>query len=557
MRNNKILAAAIASVVSLGGGVALLSSGSAFAADLFSHGGSGGTAPKSGTAPKFATQLFTGATNIATTTGAPIGTAVAASCGNDSFRIRYKLPLTINVPKDDTLMVKAELSTTLAGWGNAINPTTLVQFCTGNDPTVGSDCPIAGLVVISKSSPVADKGSSTVEFALQVTAASIVAASAYFYFCPDIDAVKLLAEEGANLSLTLSTKATTSQGGLSTVGSPETLAIATSGPGFSVLIDDGKTSVTNPVPPAEAFISFASDSLKFATGATKATVTDIDRVSLGRVRIQSLTDVTERDGSATFSPNFIGWSGKLTIIDGVFSASTGANQVFLDDDGNCVFDTATGSVAATSVTNTVAEWTTLSNTTLTQLMVDPGMHVCVIADGVKAIEEQTRAPTATLELGTAGNLVKYPPGRLRYIKENGTKCTLFNIPDGTETLAPTLSTDVVSVRITNNGATEGTLYATLYDQRGNQIYTPNKRQAIGTIAPFATVRYYTGQESMAGYDPAFDLTTYGSAQHWVGQRATLIIATELSDISVFDLVRNRNSAPNMNMSTGATGNGCD
>jgi hypothetical protein len=187
---------------------------------------------------------------------------------------------------------------------------------------------------------------------------------------------------------------------------------------------------------------------------------------------------------------------------------------------------------------------------------DADMYVCVIADGVKAIEEQPRAPVATLEMGSIQPFAKYS-GRLRYIKENGTKCTLFNIPDGTEE-AGSLSTDVVSVRITNNSGTDsGTLYATLYNQSGQPIYTPAKRQAIGPIGPYQTVRYYTGQESANGYDETFDLTTYGNAQHWVGQRATVVIATELTDVSIFGLVRNRHGGPNMNISTGATGNGCD
>jgi hypothetical protein len=337
------------------------------------------------------------------------------------------------------------------------------------------------------------------------------------------------------------------------IGAAETLEIAKSKAALSVKIDAEKT-------PSAAAISFSADALKFATGSSKTSMVDIDRVSLGTVYIKELGSARDRDGSAEYNEDFDGWTGKLSIIDGVFSAS-GGGQVFLDDSRDCLYDdsaTATKkSIPATTITGDTAEWSSLTKDQLLALNTAPGLYVCVIADGVRTIEERANPPTATLQMGAGQPLTPYTPGRLRHLKENGTKCTLFNVPDGTEELSPTLSTDVVSIRITNNTATEGTLYATLYDQNGKQIYTPNKRQVIGTIAPFATVRYYTGQESMDGYDPAFDLTEFGSAQHWVGQRATLVVATELPDVSIFDLVRNRNSAPNMNMSTGATGNGCD
>jgi hypothetical protein len=415
-----------------------------------------------------------------------------------------------------------------------------------------------------------DNGFSSVDFSVQMTTA-IDQASAYFFFCPDIDADFL--KDPGTLTLTMSS-AGASFGGFTTFPpGAESITLATSVPGLSVLIDEGR-SVT-PVPaapalPAEAAISFNSDSLQFATGATKTSMTDTLKVSLGRVLIQPLSSAKNRDGSSTYNPGaFTGWSGKLTVIDGPFSASTGANQVFLDNNGDCIYDDATTplpSIPASSVSGTTgtAEWATLDGTQLSYLLSttagtgNTGMHVCVIADGVKTIEEQSKAPTATLSMGPSGQTpTNYPPGRLRHLKENGTKCSLYNIPDGTEK-ASSVSTDVVSVRITNNGPEiDGKLYATLYDQSGQPIYKPAKRVELGSIGPYETIRYYTGQESAEGYDPNRDLTTFGNAAHWVGQRATLVIATNLPDVSIFGLVRNRHGGPNMNMSTGATGNGCD
>jgi hypothetical protein len=564
MRNNKILATAIASVVSLSGGAALLSAESAFA-DLRL------VEPNNGAVPDFATQLFPLGTNGTVVNGIAGTTSVLSDvtrCGDEhAFIIEYKLPFSstaaVSFKSGDIIKVKASLSEG-AVWANGANPLLHTKFCSAPYNSTGlmtNSCDAAGAAPndllpanIAKSSIVGGKGTSSVEFAITFSGALTQAslASVYLYFCPDVSA-DFLSEEGTVFLTMESFQEISTAAGVSTaqIGAPETKPIANSKSGLLVSIDEARE-------PAKASISFASDGLKFATGATTNSMSDVDRVDLGTIAINTVDDVKGRNGSIDFDAGTLPLNGKLTIIDGVFSASTtaGANQVFLDNDESCLYDTTTTppSIPASSVTATVAEWAILTSTQIDYLF-GAGMHVCVIADGVKAIEEQSKPPTATLHVGQNAPYPKYS-GRLRHIKENGTKCTLFNIPDGTESLSPSISTDVVSIRVTNNTSQEGTLYATLYDQSGKPIYTP-KRQVIGPIAPFATVRYYTGQESMSNYDPAFDLTQFGSAQHWVGQRATLVIATELSDISVFDLVRNRNSAPNMNMSTGATGNGCD
>jgi hypothetical protein len=469
--------------------------------------------------------------------------------------LKYKVPFNVgDLEEGYIIKVNASLSNG-ATWGFDVDPIEQVGFCSSSAVT---DCSVGGgdswPVTISKASSVGDKNLSAVEFAIQVQvgsggiAAASATASAYLYFCPSVDA-SFLETEDSTLSLTMDVSIQQTLGAPVPVSSA-TIPIAVSKAGLSVLIDAAQT-------PSAAAISFAADSLKFATGSATNNMTDTNTVNLGTVYVKGLEGVKDRDGVNAYKESFSSWGGKLTITDGPFSASTGANQVFLSKTEDCVFDSTT-SIPANTVDSKVAEWTALDQEDLTALNTDPGLYVCVVADGTTTIEEQPRAPSAVLQMGPGTALMKYPPGRLRHLKENGTKCTLFNIPDGTEALSPMISTDVVSIRITNNGPDQGNLYATLYNQKGEPIYTP-KRQAIGTIGPFQTVRYYTGQESAINppYDPAFDLATYGNAQHWVGQRATLIIATELPDVSIFDLVRNRNSAPNMNMSTGATGNGCD
>jgi hypothetical protein len=191
MRKNKILTAAIASVVSLSGGITLFSGTEAFAA-LVSHGG---------TAPSFATQLFPGNTNIATNIGIGDGikdeNGVAGSGISNTdcldlhaLKIEYKIPLPQALTAGDALRVTASLSGS-AGWATRVDPATQVRFCSsgagattgkalvasvafvplpGPEQPVGGTCTDATNTVISKVSPVDDIGQSSVQFLIQALA---------------------------------------------------------------------------------------------------------------------------------------------------------------------------------------------------------------------------------------------------------------------------------------------------------------------------------------------------------------------------------------------------
>jgi hypothetical protein len=123
---------------------------------------------------------------------------------------------------------------------------------------------------------------------------------------------------------------------------------------------------------------------------------------------------------------------------------------------------------------------------------------------------------------------------------------LFNIPDATQGGG---SIDGVSVRVTNKTANAGQLFASLYRQDGTAIY---KSKLIGAVEPKSTVRFNTGEGD------EFDLTKVeGGPYRWPGERAVLRLSTDLQDVEMFGLVRNITGGPSMNVSTGATGNGCD
>jgi hypothetical protein len=123
---------------------------------------------------------------------------------------------------------------------------------------------------------------------------------------------------------------------------------------------------------------------------------------------------------------------------------------------------------------------------------------------------------------------------------------LFNIPDATQGGG---SIDGVSVRVTNKTANAGQLFASLYRQDGTAIY---KSKLIGAVESKSTVRFNTGEGD------EFDLTLVeGGPYRWPGERAVLRLSTDLQDVEMFGLVRNITGGPSMNVSTGATGNGCD
>jgi hypothetical protein len=169
----------------------------------------------------------------------------------------------------------------------------------------------------------------------------------------------------------------------------------------------------------------------------------------------------------------------------------------------------------------------------------------VVADGTTSIATLSDPPTAILDMTyTSGGTKKTYKGKLRHIKDNGTKCTLYNIPDGT---AGRGSLDGVSVRFTNKSTTRtGTIFGDLIDEKGVSIY--GARKTLATVEPSATVRLNSGE----GGD--LDLT-FGQ-YNWAGQRAKLVITSDLQDVEIFGLVRNVQGGPSMNVSTGATGNGC-
>jgi hypothetical protein len=484
----------------------------------------------------FAAELFP--TTIAT----PSGTSTISTNGgfltasDDSFIVMFRPGISAALASSArSIIIKATLSTgtwgadivpsqlTLCGSSGLALPVVAVDSC-GLDNT---DAP----VLVAKGSLQSKTTDSVADFIVQsqVTTSPFFTTSDWFFFQFDVDD---LTSFGGNGSLSLTMEALAAIPGVAnqSVGT-STLEIARSTEGLSV-------KITPNTDPQTIAVDVAQDYKQFIKGSTNTTT-----VSLGDLTIDiNSTNPVKQDGSNEFEiSDFSSKSATLTVTNGIFSASKGANAVFLDLNGDDIF--GTGDIAGVVSSDNVATWNLTSSNIET--LRDNDARFMVVADGTTSIATLSDPPTAILDMTyTSGGTKKTYKGKLRHIKDNGTKCTLYNIPDGT---AGRGSLDGVSVRFTNKSTTRtGTIFGDLIDEKGVSIY--GARKTLATVEPSATVRLNSGE----GGD--LDLT-FGQ-YNWAGQRAKLVITSDLQDVEIFGLVRNVQGGPSMNVSTGATGNGC-
>jgi hypothetical protein len=542
MRNNKILAAAIASALSLGAGSAY----GAMTLELMQPGcgdDSGAIVACGETGyPAFASELFPDK-EVATPLGDPGAATAGATDGwtaaaDDYFVVRFRPGMGENFYGSATSMiVKATLSE--GTWGQPLVPAQ-IQYCSSPTVTFGAAFASCGMfhdvspVVISKGDLQSTDKENVADFVIQKTSGSFNA-SDYIFFMFDVAGLDSFAGNGT-LSLTM--EASANIGIISPIGS-KTITIARSVKGASIEIKPNADSQV-------IAVDVAQDGKQFIKG-TNNTKT----VELGYLQIAKGSENPKNtNGSSEFSiKSQTSKKATLTVIEGIFSASKGENAVFLDVNQNGLFDT--GDIAGTvQVDGTTAVWEL--NSTQIDSIYDATLNrakIMVVADGTNEILTRTVAPKGAFELYITGSgTPTRVEGKLRHIKSNGLKCTLYNIPDGTPGRG---SLDGVSVRFTNKSKTAtGTIYGEMFDEKGQSIYGSRKTLATD-VGPLKTLRFNTGEGDTAD---GIDLTF--SQYNWAGQRARLVITSNLQDAEVFALVRNVQGGPSMNVSTGATGSGC-
>jgi hypothetical protein len=306
-------------------------------------------------------------------------------------------------------------------------------------------------------------------------------------------------------------------------------------------------------------LNASSDNVEIdvAQGATKFTDGNYgtQAVSLGTLQIANTTAAAKK---VDLSPWSIGTdvvesdAGTLVIENGPFAASGGHAHDSTDPaTGYFVFLAPTASKCVPSTAaipakkiegETKATWDLVDS----NIVALAGVHdICVrVADGnLTPINETDAQPegTVTINYVNRTNTV-YPTTRLLHIKRNGTVCSLYNVPsDG--------ATDIVNIRITNRSTREGILQGQLKDMNGELLFEGDLLNGQ-TLAPNATIRLTASNlEDL--------MTAAGHATGTWSGRAVLTISSDLTQMEVFGLLRNKAGGPLLNMSVGGSGNGCD
>ncbi len=291
-------------------------------------------------------------------------------------------------------------------------------------------------------------------------------------------------------------------------------------------------------------IDVTEGSTKFVDGYSETTIT------LGTIEITSDSKYVIADNNVT---------GSLVVTGGPFMASTGANQVFLDIDltnGDCVFTDETTDLAAIVDGD---EATFELESEHVDILAESAINVCVVVDESNETDINDTKDRATVAL-----TLNYPSdkdityvGRLAQTKRNGTACTLYNVPHKQ-------ASDLGFYRFINKTDIDATVWGTLKDRDGVEYFAD---QELGTVSANSTLVV----KSTEIHEYAI---TAGASEEkpWTG-RAILTINSNSTDMEAYGLLRGKNTrsvllpagattppaniGPLINVSAGASGNGCD
>lgn len=372
------------------------------------------------------------------------------------------------------------------------------------------------------------------------------------------NAQKALALAGGSITLTAELRAVSAAANPTAgtlLDTAATMQIATSAQGAQILF----TKAPEPAP----YISVEQDSKQFA-GNNKKSTTQVYYGTLQFSPMGTVLDVgntgapTVLGGSPTVwkVANDGGMKGTLTVDNGNFIASgdPSAGNVYLDigASGAAVGSGSTNLIIATyfSPEKTTARWD-LTATNLQALLsanTTPSPIVLNVNGSTPINENRKTAPRGTLAVTYTSGGKDTNGGTLSWLKKNGSVCTLYNIPDSSE------GQDVLNIRITNDASSTpspAVVKGTLRGMDGKTIFSAKTLVAAGNLKPHQTVRLVMA-----------DLTAGGDS--WK-QRAILTLESNIPspNMQVYGLLRNKGNkvgfpeSPLMNMSTGATGNGCD
>lgn len=293
-------------------------------------------------------------------------------------------------------------------------------------------------------------------------------------------------------------------------------------------------------------IDVTQGSKKFVDGYSATAIT------LGTVKVNydSTYDVIAADVT-----------GSLVVSGGPFAASTAEGQVFLDIDltgGDCVFTPDTDDLAA--VVDGDEATFELEAAHVNGIAGTAAINLCVVVDEANESDindTKDRATAAlTLSYPTSNKDITYV-GRLAQTKRNGTACTLYNVPHKQ-------ASDRGFYRFINKTDKDATIWGTLRDRENTEYFAD---QELGKVTANSTL--------VVNSDALHDYATAAGAaveNPWTG-RAVLTINSNSTNMEAYALLRGKNKknvllpagattapaniGPLINVSAGASGNGCD
>jgi hypothetical protein len=290
-------------------------------------------------------------------------------------------------------------------------------------------------------------------------------------------------------------------------------------------------------------ISVASGNVEFSNTAA------LNEATIGYLTItnnSAANGIKDVNGTTDFKP---GATSNVTIDEAktTFTITDGQFKASMESPGAVVLvsKSGTGTIDITEQAtdeSTVTFALTGSELEKLQKVDDQPFAIKIITDTKTDINVNENPPVAELHIGYDSTkhpnyaATTYPAVELRKIKQDGTRCVVYNVP------APG-SADIVAVRVTNDSGIDGIVNATLYDGSGTEIFAAQPLNGGNAIVKGATLAVFNT-----------DLAALGS---WSG-RAVLVLTTSLPSIEVLGLLREagNNAAPLTNLSTGAMGDGC-
>jgi hypothetical protein len=567
MTRNKILSAAIASALSMGGGLAqALDDPSTGTFVLTAVDGDTTTAAQTGNledatvlaTPAVAMELFQDGMEAQILPDPVPAGATNPAAGGANFVTRYELDATDAIEKTFyvtyTLSGDAQWAKNLSVGAVADADELAANYIVGSHFNLVRDTNNTVFILDSSGTTDDNVAKFVVRAGDTVLGIDKEDNDAALVFAFQIDNLTALQTAGASVTLKIEL-ANVDGSALPNANASKTITLVESKAGGTILIkENAETDVRIDV--GEGGTKFAGSD---AGGPQSASLGTISVANAGNVMMYDLTTSWTFAGDTTTGSLILSNAPLAASQTHDPSATTPINLVYIDNNGDCddedivaatVDDATTANWTDTQLTDTVLGTDMIAATVAAVAANDLSLlpTICVkVPDGnTVQINQTSEAPEAVLKISYFKHKDVLYKGTLRYIKRNGAVCTLYNVPDEGQG-------DKINIRITNPGSGSGTLSANLRDDNNNLILTNQLLNDGNNI---------TANQTVVLNSAKLVELAQAAGHSGVWGRGILTITSTLSEMKVLGLLRQRTasigtSTPLMPMSSGASGNGCD